>query len=63
MDFSVSVRKLHELQKGMEVIFSDVLSKGKVPNLLELNATVLMRLNKDSLTNMIVNLVHVFEII
>ena len=59
MDFSV--RKLHELQKDMEVVFSDVLSKGKVSKLLELNATVLMRLNKDSLTDMIVNLVHVFE--
>ena len=59
MDFSV--RKLHELQKEMEVVFSDVLSKGKVSKLLELNATVLMRLNKDSLTDMIVNLVHVFE--
>jgi hypothetical protein len=56
-----SVRKLHELQKDMEVVFSDVLSKGKVSKLLELNAIVLMRLNKDSLTDMIVNLVHVFE--
>ena len=41
MDFSV--RKLHELQKDMEVVFSDVLSEGKVSKLLELYVTELMR--------------------
>jgi hypothetical protein len=41
----------------MEVVFLNDLSKGKVSKLLELNATVLMKLNKDSLIDMIVDLV------
>jgi hypothetical protein len=59
MDFSVS--KLHELQMEMEAVSLNILTEGKVSRLSELVASSLAKSKKDILSDIIVNLVQVFE--
>ena len=59
MDFTVN--KLHELEEMMKNTFSTTLCETKVSKVLELNETVLMKLNKNQLVNIIISMVNLFD--
>ena len=59
MDFILI--KLRTLEERMNNTFSKVMSEVNVPSLSEMDLTVLMRKNKETLANMILSLVTVFD--
>ena len=59
MDFILI--KLRTLEERMNNTFSKVMSEVNVPSLSEMDPPVLMRKNKETLANMILSLVTVFD--
>ena len=56
-----SVHRLHTFEEKMKTLFSTVFTEAKVSSLSELNEAGLMKLNKNSLVNTILNLIGNFD--